>query len=187
MFERFEPAARQAFVDAWQEAGQAGQDQIRSEHILLGLLREPGPAADALTAAGLSVESLRASVPRGSHNASAGLDADSLATLGIDLDAVRRATEAAFGQGALDRAAVRGQTRLPVAGDTKQAIGRAVYRAQKLGQRKITSGHMLIGILDSGSNGALTVLAKEGTDIQALRADVLRRIAAKSDGSGGAH
>jgi ATP-dependent Clp protease ATP-binding subunit ClpA len=178
MFERFEPAARQAFVDARQEAGEAGQDQIRSEHVLLGLLREPGPAADALTAAGVSVESLRARVPRGGHDAPAGLDGDALAMLGIDLDAVRRATDAAFGPGALDGAAVRGQARLPVAGDTKQALGRAVYRAQKLGQRKITSGHLLIGILDSGRNGALTALAQEGTDIEALRADVLRRIAA---------
>jgi ATP-dependent Clp protease ATP-binding subunit ClpA len=182
VFERFEPAARQAFVDARQEAGQAGQDQIRSEHVLLGLLREPGPAADALTAAGLSVETLRARVPRGGHDAPAGLDADALAIVGIDLDAVRRATDAAFGPGALDQAAVRGQNRLPVAGDTKQALGRAVYRAQKLGQRKITSGHLLIGILDSAGNGALTALAQEGTDIQALRADVLRRIGAQPAG-----
>src|ERR1700741_198828 len=100
VFERFEAAARQAFVDARQEAGQAGQDQIRSEHMLLGLLREPGPAADALTAAGLGLQSLRAHLPRGDSNAPAGLDADALGTVGIDLDAVRRATEAAFGPGA---------------------------------------------------------------------------------------
>jgi ATP-dependent Clp protease ATP-binding subunit ClpA len=184
VFERFEPAARQAFVDARQEAGRAGQDQIRSEHVLLGLLREPGPAADALTAAGLSLESLRVRVRPGGRDAPAGLDADALAMLGIDLDAVRRATDAAFGPGALDRAAVRGQTRLPLAGDTKQALGRAVYRAQKLGQREITSGHMLIGILDSGSNGALDALTLEGADIKALRADVLRRISAPSGGDG---
>jgi len=184
VFERFEPAARQAFADARQEAGRAGQDQIRSEHVLLGLLREPGPAADALTAAGLSMESLRAHIRRGDHNAPAGLDADALAILGIDLDAVRRATDAAFGPGALDRAAVRGQARLPVAGDTKQALGRAVHRAQQLGQRQITSGHMLFGILDSRRNGALTALAQAGTDIPALRADVLRRIAEKTGDDG---
>ena len=184
MFERFEPAARQAFVDARQEAGRAGQDQIRSEHMLLGLLREPGPAADALTAAGLSLESLRVHVRRGDGSAPAGLDADALGTLGIDLDAVRRATEAAFGPGALDRAAVRGQTRLPLAGDTKQALGRAVHRAQQLGQREITSGHMLIGILESRRNGAVTALNRAGTDVQSLRADVLRRITAQSGGDG---
>ena len=103
MFERFEPAARQAFVDARDEAGRAGQDEIRSEHVLIGLLREPGPAADALTAAGLELAALRARLPRGDHDAPGGLDADALSTLGIDLDAVRRATDAAFGPGALDR------------------------------------------------------------------------------------
>ncbi len=178
MFERFEPAAQQAFADARQEAGRAGQNQVRSEHVLLGLLREPGTAADALTAAGLSLDSLRARVTSASQHAPAGLDADALASIGIDLDAVRRATDAAFGPGALDGAAVRGQARLPIGGDTKQALGRAVYRAQQLGQREITSGHMLIGILDSGRNGALTALAQEGADIPALRADVLRRITA---------
>jgi ATP-dependent Clp protease ATP-binding subunit ClpA len=184
VFERFEPTARQAFVDARQEAGRAGQDQIRSEHVLLGLLREPGPAADALTAAGLSLESLRAHVRRSDGNAPAGLDADALGTLGIDLDAVRRATDAAFGPGALDRAAVRGQSKLPVAGDAKQALGRAVHRAQQLGQREVSSGHMLIGILDSRRSGALTALTRAGADIEALRADVLQRIAARSGGDG---
>ena len=184
MFERFEPAARQAFADARQEAGRAGQDQIRSEHVLIGLLREPGAAADALTAAGLSVAALRAHIRQGDNNAPAGLDADALSTLGIDLDAVRRATDAAFGPGALDRAAVRGQARLPVAGDAKQVLGRAVHQAQLLGQREITSGHMLIGILESRRSGALTALTRAGADIPALRADVLRRIAATSGGDG---
>ncbi len=67
MFEKFEPTARQAFFDARDEARRAGQDRIGSEHVLLGLLAEPGAAADALTAAGLDLESLRARVPRGSH------------------------------------------------------------------------------------------------------------------------
>jgi hypothetical protein len=48
------------------------------------------------------------------------------------------------------------------------------------------SGHMLIGILDQRCNGALTVLSRAGADIQALRADVLRRITAHPTGGGGA-
>jgi hypothetical protein len=59
-----------------------------------------------------------------------------------------------------------------------------VHSAQQLGQRQITSGHMLIGILDSRRNGALTALTHAGADIQALRADVLRRITAQSSGHG---
>jgi ATP-dependent Clp protease ATP-binding subunit ClpA len=176
VFERFEPSARQAFVDAKTEASRAGQDSIRSEHVLLGLLAEPGPAADALTAAGLSLEMLRPQIAPGSFDAVGGLDADALSSLGIDLDAVRRATDAAFGPGALDRVALPGRRRLRIADDAKQVLVGAVRQAERLGQRQISSGHMLIGIIDQPRNGALKVLAQAGTDITALRVDVMRRI-----------
>jgi ATP-dependent Clp protease ATP-binding subunit ClpA len=178
VFEKFEPTARQAFFDARDEARRAGQDRVGSEHVLLGLLAEPGAAADALTAAGLDLESLRDRVPRGSHEAPAGLDAEGLATLGIDLDAVRRATDAAFGPGALDRAAVPGSSRLPIADDARAGLAQAVRQAQQLGQRDISSGHMLLGLIDQRRNAALTLLTQAGIDIAALRADVLRRITA---------
>jgi ATP-dependent Clp protease ATP-binding subunit ClpA len=182
VFEKFEPTARQAFLDASDEARRAGRDRVGSEHVLLGLLAEPGTAADALTAAGLDLESLRARLPGASHEAHAGLDADGLAILGIDLDAVRRATDAAFGTGALDRVAVPGQSRLPIADDAKASLARAVRQAQQLGQRQISSGHMLLGIIDQRRNAALTVLTHAGVDIAALRADVLQRITAARQG-----
>jgi ATP-dependent Clp protease ATP-binding subunit ClpA len=178
MLERFEPAARQAFIDAREEASRAGQDKISCEHLLIGLLREPGPAADALAAAGLELASLRASLPRGAAGGDPGLDADALASLGIDLDAVRRATDAAFGPGALDRVAVPGRRRLPFADDAKQSLAGAVRQAQQLHGHTISSGHMLLGILDQSRNGALTALSEAGTDVAALRADVLRRLTA---------
>ncbi len=178
------PPRGRPFVDARQEADQAGQDEIRSEHVLIGLLREPGPAADALTAAGLELAALRARLPRGDHDAPDGLDADALSTLGIDLDAVRRATDAAFGPGALDRAGVPGRRRLPFADDTRRSLAGAVRQAQQLSQRSISSGHMLIGILDERRNGALTLLTGAGADIAALRADVLARIMAPTLNAG---
>ena len=176
MLERFAGTARQAVVDARLEAELAGQDKVRSEHLLLSLMREPGPGADALTAAGLDAESLRAGLPRGDRDVPAGLDADALATLGIDLDAVRRATDAAFGRGALDRVRLPGRGRLPFAPDARQTLAGAARQAQQLSHRQITSGHLLLGILDQKENGALTVLPAAGADIPALRADVLRRI-----------
>jgi ATP-dependent Clp protease ATP-binding subunit ClpA len=176
MFERFAQTARQAVIDARQEAAWAGQDRVRSEHFLIGLLREPGPAADALTAAGVDAEALRARLPRGARETRAGLDADALSTLGIDLDEVRRAADAAFGPGALDRARVPGSTRLQFAPDAKQTLSGGAREAVHRNQRWITSGHLLLGILDQKRNGALTLLAGAGTDIEALRADVIRRL-----------
>ncbi|MGH3303010.1 MAG: Clp protease N-terminal domain-containing protein [Streptosporangiaceae bacterium] len=178
MFEQLAQSARQAVDDARQEAAQAGQDQIRSEHVLLGLLREPGPAADALTAAGLDAGALRGRLPRGDHEGPPDLDAAALSTLGIDLAAVRRAADAAFGPGALDRARVPGRWRLPLSPDAKQALVGAVRHAHQGHHREISSGHLLLGILDQERNGALTVLTRAGTDIAALRADVVRRLPA---------
>jgi len=177
MLERFEPAARQALVDARVEAGRAGQDKIHCEHVLLGLLAEPGIAADALGAAGLDLADLRARVPRGSHAPPVTLDADALASLGIDLDAVRRATDAAFGPGALDLARVPGRRRPAFADDAKRTLIGAVRQAQQRGQREITSGDMLVAIIDQPRNGALALMSQAGIDLAALRADVLRRIA----------
>jgi ATP-dependent Clp protease ATP-binding subunit ClpA len=176
MLERFEPAARQALLDARAEAGRAGQDKIRSEHVLLGLLAEPGTAADALEAAGLSLADLRARLPRGSRPGSAVLDADALASLGIDLDSVRRATDAAFGPGALDLVHVPGRGRLAFADDARRTLAGAVRQAHQHGRHEISSGHVLVGIIDQPRNGALTLMSEAGVDIAALRADVLRRI-----------
>jgi len=177
MLERFEPDARQAIAHARQEAGWAGQDKIRSEHMLLGLLREPGLAADALVAAGLDAESVRRQVPQGGCYLTGELDGEALATLGIDLDAVRRATDAAFGPGALDRAPVPGRSRPPFADDAKQVLVGAVRAAQHEGRRTISSAHLLLGLLDQPRSRALTLLKQSATDIPALRADIVRRLA----------
>lgn len=177
MFERFAQTARQAVIDAQQEAAWAGQDNVRSEHFLLALLREPGPAADALAATGIDAAALRERLPRGDREAHVGLDADALSTLGIDLDAVRRAADAAFGPGALDRARVPGRLRLPFAADAKQTLAGAARYAIHHNQRQITSQHLLFGILDQRRNGALTALGQAGADVAALRADVIGRLA----------
>src|ERR1039458_2342942 len=120
MFEGFSQAARRAVVRAQHEAIRARDDHIGSEHLLLGLLSEPGPAAEALTAAWLDLAQPRPpqgsrtsgrTAPRagplpaacvtpaqgrprqssGTWGRTAPLDAEALASLGIDLDAVRRA------------------------------------------------------------------------------------------------
>jgi ATP-dependent Clp protease ATP-binding subunit ClpA len=65
-----------------------------------------------------------------------------------------------------------------MADDAKQTLAGALKEAVRLGQGQITSGHMLLAILDQRRNGALTVLAEAGADIEALRADVRRRVTA---------
>jgi hypothetical protein len=42
--------------------------------------------------------------------------------------------------------------------------------------RQISSGHLLLGILDQAPSGAVDVLSESGVDLTALRSDVWRRI-----------
>ena len=181
MFERFGQDARGALVHARHEAAGAGREQIGCEHLLLGLLAEPGPAAAAMTAAGAELTALRAALPRGGQPDADPLDADALASVGIDLDTVRRAADAAFGPGALDRtgpARARRPGRMRLTADAKKALERGLRAAARLRHRELSGGHLLIGIIDQGDNGALRLLADCGVDAAGLRADVLARLAA---------
>jgi len=84
-----------------------GHDQIGTEHVLLALAEdEQGEAGRALARLGISAPDVRAGVLtivgpcKYPHRRP--IDADALATLGIELDEVRSRVEAAFGPGALD-------------------------------------------------------------------------------------
>jgi ATP-dependent Clp protease ATP-binding subunit ClpA len=179
MFERFTTQARQAVHLALSEARAAGASRIGAEHLLLGLAHAPsGAAAEALAAAGVAASKLRelaAAQPE-----PAPLDADALALLGIDLDEVRRAAEAAFGPGALDRPARSSAraTRARMTAHAKESMSCALRIAQERGDRYLTAGHLLAGIIDQGDNGALRLLSAADVDPVALRADVVRRMAA---------
>jgi ATP-dependent Clp protease ATP-binding subunit ClpA len=180
VFERFTQDAKDVVVRARHEAVRAGRTQIGCEHMLLGLLAEPGPAAAALTAAGVELTALRAAMPRGSQPDPDPLDADALASVGIDLDTVRRATDAAFGPGALDRAGpgrARRPGRMRFTADAKKVLEGALRTAARLRHRQLSAAHLLIGIIDQGDNAALGLLAAAGVNAAGLRADLLARLA----------
>jgi ATP-dependent Clp protease ATP-binding subunit ClpA len=171
VFERFSSGARQTVVLARSEAVQAGADAIGCEHLLLALLHDRhSVAGQALAGAGLDLDGLRARVTTADREP---LDAEALASLGIDLDTVRRATEAAFGRGALERAA-----RSPRTGRTLSGMPMTAGCAVRLRQREIATAHLLIGIIDQKDNAAVRLLAEAGADPASLRADVLAKITA---------
>jgi Clp amino terminal domain, pathogenicity island component len=61
LFERFTPAARRAVSDAQEQARALGHNFIGVEHLLLGVLHEPGSgAAEVLRARGVSEDAFRA-------------------------------------------------------------------------------------------------------------------------------
>ena len=62
-FTRFTPRARNVVMAAQNEARAAGHDQIRPEHLVLGLLSEPdGVGAAAIVSRGVSLDSVRTAV-----------------------------------------------------------------------------------------------------------------------------
>lgn len=104
MFERFTDQAREVVAQAQAQARRLGHGYIGCEHLLLAVATTDSAAGGVLRGLGVTpqaVESVTLMVLSGGH--SAGLDREALATVGIDLDAVRERVEAAFGPGALTR------------------------------------------------------------------------------------
>ncbi|MFE9649018.1 Clp protease N-terminal domain-containing protein [Streptomyces sp. NPDC006365] len=59
-FSRYTPRARNVVIVSQNEAKTAGNDQIRTEHLILGLLAEPdGLGAKAITAQGVTLDAVR--------------------------------------------------------------------------------------------------------------------------------
>lgn len=176
MFERFTGDARQVVVLAQDEARQLCHHYIGTEHLLLGLLAESrGPAAQLLNERGLRADDLRRRILL--IISGKGLDPEALATLGIDLDEVRRATEAAFGPGALDTTGRKPPTgHIPFTPRAKKVLELSLREAERLQHESIGTGHILLGLILEGKGVAAKVLADVGCDLDGLRDDITRMI-----------
>ena len=125
MFERFTGQARQVVVQAQHNARRFRHNYIGPEHLFLAIVTIDDPASALLRDLGLTPERTEAEFNRMTHSKPsgppgrkapfptpavptggplAGLDAEALASIGIDLDEVRTRIEATFGPGALSRA-----------------------------------------------------------------------------------
>lgn len=180
MFERFTDSARHVVVQAQQEARDLRHERVGTEHLLLALTH--GAQGDApagrgagvarlLAEAGLDHPAVRAEVLR---LAGGGVDGPALASIGVDLDAVREAVEAAFGEGALERgpeAGRRARTRSRFAADARKALELSLRETVRLKQREITAGHILLGLLREQQGLAARVVAARGVDVAKLRRD----------------
>jgi ATP-dependent Clp protease ATP-binding subunit ClpA len=182
MFERFTQDARQAVILAQEEARRLHHTFVGTEHLLLALLDQDGkPAAEALRAHGLEITDLRARILRYVGSGEEGLDPEALATIGIDLDQVRRATEASFGQGALaPKSRRRPSGHIPFSSRAKKVLELSLREALRLKHNHIGSGHILLGLIREGEGLAARVLVDAGVDLEDLRTDVNRRISTEA-------
>jgi hypothetical protein len=110
MFERFTDEARTIVALASEHARRLGHRYVGGEHILLAAATAGQPASAVLRAHGVTPELVEEEIVRrvglgAGAGLFGGLDKDALATIGIDLDAVRARIEASFGPQALARTA----------------------------------------------------------------------------------
>ena len=192
MFERFDEDARSAVVRARAEAVRTGRAEIGPEQLLIGLAAGPGLAAEVLQAAGIGLAELRALIRPGGGPALEPLDAEALASIGIDLDTVSRATDAAFGPGSLTRTKARKRVRRRrsssprMAEATKAAFTLALHAALRFGHNHISSGHLLLGVLEQPASPAVATLQAAGADLPSLRRQVTAEVIRTGDRGGAA-
>ncbi|WP_413775574.1 Clp protease N-terminal domain-containing protein [Micromonospora sp. RTGN7] len=181
MFEQFTARAREVVGRARDEA-RAGQGQIDTEHLLLGILADADSVgARVLRAAGVHDDDLRAAVAR--HTADddgAGLaeaDIAALREIGIDLSAVVARIEESFGPDALRAAAPGprrrwGRRQQPgglFSPRAKKVLELALREALGLRHRHIGTEHLLLGLLREAGGTAALVLTEAGVDLADLR------------------
>jgi ATP-dependent Clp protease ATP-binding subunit ClpA len=169
VFERFTTEARRAVVTAQQEARTLRAEEIEPVHLLLALAAAPGRGGAVLRSAGADQASLRSALSR----SGGALDADALAAVGIDLDRVRAAAEAAFGPGALDRSARGRSGHLPFTAAAKRALEESLRHVlRQPGRRRdraIDSAAVLAGLLAVADPVVDRVLQQLGTGPDVLR------------------
>jgi ATP-dependent Clp protease ATP-binding subunit ClpA len=169
MFERFSKGARQVVVLGVQRAADRGA-KARPEDLLAALAEvDDGVGARVLASFGVTAATLAAAVTGGTRRA--GLTDEEIAALravGIDADEVFRRIADAFGPAALEEEPAppprrRGMVGGPLEPAARKAIELSLRETLALGHRRISTGHILLGVLRTGVSGPMsTVLAEHG-------------------------
>jgi ATP-dependent Clp protease ATP-binding subunit ClpA len=195
MFERFQQDARAVIANARKEATRAGRRAIGTEHLLLGLLTRPGPAADALKAEGADAADLRAHIPQGDEPPpdiapdsptlpdatppDATLpDAPALDVAGLD---VAEPEAAESGEAEIDVAEIDAADAVPLTRNARRALDLALRTAHRFRHDHVTSEHMLLALVEQPDSQAVETLKVAGIHVGMLRTDILRQITGEPD------
>jgi ATP-dependent Clp protease ATP-binding subunit ClpA len=148
MYDRFTDRARKVMQLANQEAMRFNHEYIGTEHILLGLIRE-----------------------------GAGVAANVLMNLDIDLNKVRRAVEQIVmpGPELIDVA------NLPKTPRAKKVIEYAIDEARQLNHNYVGTEHVLLGLIREEEGVAGQVLKDLGLSLSALRREILQILGHNAD------
>ncbi len=168
MFERFTREARAAVTRARTYANALDHDRIGSQHLLLAALDDVA-VARLVTTWGVDAASVRAAVLSGPGD----LDAQALATVGVDFEAVSSRVKKAFGPGALRPRPTRRRRGDGFSPGAKASLELALHEALELEDHFIGVEHVLLGVLAERTGLGARILADHGVDLPALRDAVL--------------
>lgn len=90
--------------------------------------------------------------------------ADVLIELGVDVDALRHAVHAVAGRGVEPS-----PSHLPFSRQAKEALELALRESLQLSHREIRPAHILLGLLRVGDGVAVTVLTRQGVELEDVR------------------
>ena len=174
---RAAPVVVELFEVAQVEAVGFRHDFIGTEHVLLALLNRDDDAGRALRELGLDVASVRCDVRRIVGEGPAPetvFDADALAAIGVDLDAVRERIEASFGEGALERArrgegTCRGAAAFGLSPRLKRAMESARCAADRRGEQ-LSAAQVLVALASQADTVAARILDARGISLSQIRA-----------------
>jgi ATP-dependent Clp protease ATP-binding subunit ClpA len=153
---RFGGDARRVVIRASKEvADGVGSPQIEAEHLLVALAAGPADdrAAQALRDEGLDAETLREAIAHDGERV--------LAKVGIDVSSVDLPPRP------------RSRKSPRVGASAKRALELGVRGAAEIGEKKIGSHHLLLGLLRAEHGVVPRLLAAEGVD----RAELAKRLA----------
>ena len=206
MFERFTGDARTAMVRAQEHARRLGHGYIGCEHLLLAAASASEPASAALREHGVTPQAVETEIVRLTGLGRAAslfspADREALASLGIDLDAVRERIEATFGPDAFTRAgsgacrssrpawrksARRGGAgrnaapghrtgHIPFTPRAKRSLARSLHEAQARHDNYIGIEHITLALVAMDDGAVPPILSALGTSQAALRTAILDR------------
>jgi hypothetical protein len=178
VFEKFTNLAKRSITLSQDEAITLGHDFIGTEHMLLGLVRvREGLAGEILGQQGITADQVRGAALRlldaAGVSANGGREAtEALASIGIDVEEIRRRADDTFGPG---------QFKFPRPGYTtraKKVLELTLQESMELGHDYIGTEHLLLGLLAEGEGVGVEALGTLGVDPATLRTAVLERVRA---------
>ena len=171
MFERFSRSARVSVVLASEEARESNSDEIRPEHLLVGVLQSAGRDLSGVLGAhglmaGVIRDRLAAAASPGEESFDE--DAETLRSIGIDLRAVRDSVDDSFGAGTFDNALRRSGRRrrrrghLPFTKPAKKVLELALRETLAHKNNWIGCEHLMLGILRGGDTFTMSLIPEHG-------------------------